>query len=115
MTLLTSTIAAAIPYVYTSGLGRSDFAEHPERYCMSYGDDPDQDLCEDVDICDEEGEITPDNDFCTGKAVRNLLYSPGGCPEGFHSTEDDESGLCYPDTEPCYPGHLSSPDTKTLP
>ena len=33
------------------------------------------------------------------------------CPEGYHSTQDDETGQCYPDTEPCYPGHLSDPDT----
>jgi hypothetical protein len=33
------------------------------------------------------------------------------CPESYHSTEGDESGQCYPDTEPCYPGHLSSPNT----
>jgi hypothetical protein len=33
------------------------------------------------------------------------------CPKDYHSTQDDESGQCYPDTEPCYPGHLNSPDT----
>lgn len=25
--------------------------------------------------------------------------------------DDDETGQCYPDIEPCYPGHLSDPDT----
>jgi hypothetical protein len=28
----------------------------------------------------------------------------GECRDGYHSAEDDESGQCYPDTEPCYPG-----------
>lgn len=32
-------------------------------------------------------------------------------PDGFYSIQDDESGQCYPDTESCYPGHFSSPDT----
>ena len=33
------------------------------------------------------------------------------CPDGYHGPQDDESGQCYPDTEPCYPGHLSSPNS----
>jgi hypothetical protein len=33
------------------------------------------------------------------------------CPDGYHSAQDDETGQCYPDTEPCYPGHLIDPDT----
>lgn len=24
-----------------------------------------------------------------------------GCPEGYHSTDDDETGQCYPDDEGC--------------
>jgi hypothetical protein len=50
------------------------------------------------------GKINSNSKFCTGKAVRNLPYPPGGCPEGFHGVEDDESGLCYSDNIPCPEG-----------
>ena len=39
----------------------------------------------------------------------------GDCPPGYHSAQDDESGQCYPDTEPCYPGQVrnqSDPNDK---
>jgi hypothetical protein len=102
--LLTSNITAA---AFASGLGPSDFPEHPEPFCVSNGDDPDyQELCADVNICDEEGEITPDSQFCTGEAVRNLPYPPGGCPEGYHDVESDESGLCYDDLLGCPEGMI---------
>jgi hypothetical protein len=32
----------------------------------------------------------------------------GGCPEGYHSNEDDETGTCYPDSEPCPDGQVRS-------
>jgi hypothetical protein len=32
----------------------------------------------------------------------------GGCPDGYHSNEDDESGICYPDSEPCPEGQVRS-------
>jgi hypothetical protein len=32
----------------------------------------------------------------------------GGCPEGYHSNEDDETGTCYPDSEPCPEGQVRS-------
>jgi hypothetical protein len=32
------------------------------------------------------------------------------CPPGYHSESEDESGQCYPDTEPCYPGQIRDPD-----
>jgi hypothetical protein len=31
-----------------------------------------------------------------------------GCPDGYHSNEDDESGTCYPDSEPCPDGQVRS-------
>ena len=37
------------------------------------------------------------------------------CPPEYHSAEDDETGQCYPDTEPCYPGQVrnqSDPDDQ---
>jgi hypothetical protein len=32
----------------------------------------------------------------------------GGCPDGYHSVEDDESGTCYPDDIPCPDGQVKS-------
>jgi hypothetical protein len=32
------------------------------------------------------------------------------CPPEYHSEQDDETGQCYPDTEPCHPGQIRSPD-----
>lgn len=32
------------------------------------------------------------------------------CPKGYHSHEDDESGRCIPDSVPCDPGYIMSPD-----
>jgi hypothetical protein len=34
----------------------------------------------------------------------------GGCPEGYHSHEDDESGRCIPDSEECSKGYIMNPD-----
>ncbi len=33
-----------------------------------------------------------------------------GCPEGYHSHEDDESGKCIPDDVSCDPGYIMNPD-----
>jgi hypothetical protein len=35
------------------------------------------------------------------------------CPSGYHSHEDDESGRCIPDSVPCDPGYIMSPDLST--
>ena len=32
-----------------------------------------------------------------------------GCPEGYHSHEDDESGRCIPDNIPCEDGYIMNP------
>jgi hypothetical protein len=105
--LTSSTIAAA----FATALGPSDFPDHPERYCVSYGD-TDLQRCADVDICDEEGEVKPDDKFCTGKAIRNPP-GPESCPEGFHWTEDDESGLCYTNVGGCEYDDLTFNKDKT--
>ncbi len=34
----------------------------------------------------------------------------GGCPEGYHSHENDESGRCIPDNIPCNEGYIINPD-----
>ena len=50
----------------------------------------------------------------TGKAVRNIPYPPGGCPEGYHSYDDDESGLCFDNTLGSeYEGMIMRPDNRT--
>jgi hypothetical protein len=85
--LITITIAAvlssasiAITNVNASGLGISDFAEHPEQVCATYGDRPEmKDLCDWIDICDDSGKVNSTSKFCTGKAVRGIPYPPGGC------------------------------------
>jgi hypothetical protein len=35
------------------------------------------------------------------------------CPVGYHGHEDDESGKCIPDSVPCDPGYIMSPDFPT--
>jgi hypothetical protein len=35
------------------------------------------------------------------------------CPEGYHGADEDETGQCYPDTEPCYPGMIRYPERHT--
>ena len=35
-------------------------------------------------------------------------FPTGGCPDGYHSNEDDETGTCYPDSEPCPDGQVRS-------
>jgi hypothetical protein len=37
---------------------------------------------------------------------------PEGCPEGYFSEDDDETGQCYPDTDPCYPGVIRYPSAE---
>jgi hypothetical protein len=34
----------------------------------------------------------------------------GGCHEGYHSHEDDESGRCIPDSEECAEEYIMNPD-----
>jgi hypothetical protein len=86
-----------------------DRNNHPERYCISYGDE--DEWCENVDICDYGGEITSKDQFCTGEAVRNL--PEGSCPDGFHSVEEDESGLCYDNDLGCEYDTLIFNEDKT--
>jgi hypothetical protein len=79
-----------------TGAGCDERAKYPETYCIAVEQDP---FCENVDICDDEGEVTSEDDFCTGDAVRSV---PGeGCPEGYHTFEGDETGQCYSNDLPC--------------
>lgn len=55
-TLLMTLLDSQMGTVFGSGLGRSDFDDHPERFCAGFGPG-NEDLCADLDICDDEGEI----------------------------------------------------------
>jgi hypothetical protein len=80
--------------VYSTALSPSDIDRDPEGVCVLYGDEPEwKDLCDWINICDDNGSYTNTSDFCTGDAVRYKPY--GGCPIGYHSEQDDESGKCY--------------------
>ena len=112
--LVIAILLTPIVDVLASGLSRSDIATSPEYTCMNYGDEPDmKDLCDWINVCDDTGEVNSTNEFCTGEAVSN---PPGreGCPTGFHSVDDDESGLCYTNAKGCeYEGYIFRPDNKT--
>jgi hypothetical protein len=42
--------------------------------------------------------------------IQCFLLHYGGCPEGYHSHQDDESGRCIPDSEKCEEGYIMAPD-----
>jgi hypothetical protein len=100
--------------ILASGLSPSDIDTHPERVCMNYGDEPEmKDLCDWINVCDDTGEVNSTDEFCTGEAVSNPP-GPGGCPEGFHSVDDDETGLCYTNAKGCeYEGYIFRPGNHT--
>ena len=101
--------------VYGSAISRDAIDTSPEAVCITYGDEPEmKDLCDWINICDDTGEINSTFQFCTGEAVRNIPYPPGGCPEGFHSYEDDETGLCYDNDLGCeYEGMIFTNSGKS--
>lgn len=43
-----------------------------------------------------------------GTNEEGQCFPRGGCPDGYHSVEDDESGTCYPDDIPCPNGQVRS-------
>jgi hypothetical protein len=100
--------------ILASGLSPSDIDTNPEGVCMNYGDEPEmKDLCDWINICDDTGEVNSTDEFCTGEAVSNPP-GPGGCPEGFHSVDEDETGLCYTNAKGCeYEGYIFRPNNKT--
>jgi hypothetical protein len=66
---------------------------------------PDFDPDEDCDLAYELKCIPGSQQSCFDlegfNNFENNVCSPIGCQEGYHSEEDDESGLCYPDDEGC--------------
>jgi hypothetical protein len=49
---------------------------------------------------------------CFAKTFINGTYE-WHCPDGYHSADGDETGQCYPDIEPCWPGMIRYPDDRT--
>ena len=88
-----------IEYMETGGPDESCLFDVEQIKCLP---SPITDECPENFWTNEDGQCFPLNE-----------NGDWECPEGYHSTQDDESGQCYPDTEPCYPGHLSSPDTTS--
>ena len=52
-----------------------------------------------------EGFGNNEDDTCFPMTMVNGTWE-WECPDGYHSAEDDETGQCYPDTEPCWPGQV---------
>jgi hypothetical protein len=102
MIMAIMTILGSSGMAYGSALSRSDIDRNPEGVCIMYGDEPGmKPVCDWINVCDDNGRINSTHQFCTGEAVRNIPHPPGGCPEGYYSEEDDESGLCYSIEEGC--------------
>jgi hypothetical protein len=64
---------------------------------------------EDQDCYDIEGFAQNEDGTCFAKTFINGTWE-WECPDGYHSEDDDETGQCYPDSEPCYPGMVRYPD-----
>jgi hypothetical protein len=104
--LILAIVGLSIPIANTNvkatALSLNDFDRNPEAVCVTHGDKPGmKPVCDWIDVCDDSGTVQSTDEFCTGQAVRNIPYPPGGCPEGYYSEEDDESGLCYSIEEGC--------------
>src|SRR5918994_561209 len=68
---------------------------------------PDQDCLFDPSL----PKCTPGPEGCPegfGTNEDGQCFPLGGCPDGYHSVEDDESGTCYPDDIPCPDGQVRS-------
>lgn len=70
----------------------------PDEQCLF---DPSLPHCAPVDGECPDGFAMNANDQC---------FPTGGCPDGYHSIEDDESGTCYSDEIPCPDGQIKSED-----
>lgn len=65
---------------------------------------------ENQDCYDIEGFAQNEDGTCFAKTFINGIWN-WECPAEYHSAEDDETGQCYPNTEPCYPGQIMHPET----
>ena len=70
----------------------------PDERCLF---DPTLPHCASVNGECPEGFLMNENEQC---------FPEGGCPDGYHRIEDDESGRCYSDDEPCPPDMIKNPE-----
>jgi len=54
-------------------------------------------------------EVCPE-EFAMNSHEQCVPKHAGGCPEDYHSHENDESGRCIPDNIPCNEGYIINPD-----
>jgi hypothetical protein len=64
------------------------------------------------DCSDIQGFAQNEDGTCWPETMVNGTWKHV-CPPGYHSESEDESGQCYPDNEPCYPGQIRDPDKAT--
>jgi len=62
--------------------------------------------------CASDNGVCPDG-FNQNEDGNCYPEHPNGCPEGYHSHENDETGRCIPDSTPCEPGYTRDPDFPT--
>jgi hypothetical protein len=63
--------------------------------------------CQSVHLA--QGGFVPPG-FGTNDDGQCFPFHYGGCPSGYHSHEDDESGRCIPDKTPRDPGYIITPN-----
>ena len=78
-----------------------DDSEGPDGDCLF---DPNLPKCASVD-----GEC-PDGFFQNGY---EQCVPAGGCPDGYHTVDDDETGRCIPNSDGCPDGMIFRPDGET--
>lgn len=120
-----------LPPVACEALGCPGSPPDPETGC-SDGRDPVNGLCPEPETPPTDGEVpdgdclfdpslpkcASDNGVCPEGFFQNedgncVPRHPNGCPTGYHSHEDDETGQCIPDSVPCEPGFIIRPDFPT--
>lgn len=75
---------------------------------------PDEDCLFDPSLpkCKSDNGVCPEG-FFQNEDGNCVPRHPNGCPEGYHSHENDETGRCIPDDVPCEPGYIRDPDFPT--
>ena len=53
--------------------------------------------------------------FGSNEDATCFVSKKNGCPDGYHGEDDDETGQCYPDTKPCWPGMIRYPSDRAAP
>lgn len=61
--------------------------------------------------CASDNGVCPDG-FFQNEDANCVPEHPNGCPEGYHSHEDDETGQCIPNDVACEPGYVLITENK---